>query len=262
MINLLNKDEISLLRSSCRLAAKTLQYVDGLIKPGISTWDINSLVHEFIVSNEAYPSPLNYKGFPASVCTSVNDVLCHGIPNKKEILKNGDIINVDVTTFLPKEGGFHGDTSVTFYIGEPSPEVKNLVETTRQALNEAIKIVKPGGSINDIGNVIQDFVESNNLVVVKDFIGHGIGREFHEAPGILHYKSKQNWGRFTPGMAFTIEPIVAIGDGRWYMLDDGWTVKSTNGKQSAQFEHTILVTQNGCEVLTERSKPLLNSEIY
>lgn len=262
MVNILTKNEISILKKSCKLAANTLLFIDKVIKPGISTWEINSLVHEYIVSNKAYPSPLNYRGFPASVCTSINDVLCHGIPSKNEILKNGDIINVDVTTYFPKENGFHGDTSVTFYIGEPIEEVKKLVEVTRQSLNKAIEVVRPGKSINEIGAIIQEYVESNNLTVVKDFIGHGVGRKFHEPPAILHYKSKQNWGELIPGMVFTIEPIVNLGSDEYYTLDDGWTIKSCDGKQSAQFEHTILVTEEGCEVLTARDGILSNSEIY
>ena len=184
-IELMTPRMIEEMRASCQLAARCLVMVGEQIQPGITTDHINTLVHDFIVRHDAYPSPLNYKGFPKSVCTSVNEVVCHGIPGKRK-LQSGDIINVDVTTYLPKERGYHGDTSVTFYVGEPSDEAKHVVEVARRCLELGIAQVKPGARIRDIGGAIQDYAEAQGCSVVRDYVGHGVGREFHMAPQVPH----------------------------------------------------------------------------
>ena len=250
------------MRQSCQLAAETLCLVGESIQPGITTEDINTLVHDYIVANGAYPSPLNYKGFPKSVCTSRNDVACHGIPNKNEKLLDGDIINVDVTAFFPKERGFHGDTSAMFYVGTPSKEAKLLVETTREALKKAIEVVKPGISVGHIGQAIESHVTANGCKVVREFVGHGVGREFHSKPAIFHFGEPGMGATIEEGMIFTIEPIVNLGGDACFIAGDGWTVLTADGSLSAQFEHTILVTKDGCEILTEREQPLKNSEVF
>lgn len=262
MLKPLDESELSLMRESCQLAAKTLLLVGENLQAGITTEDINILVHEFITSHGAYPSPLNYKGFPKSVCTSRNEIACHGIPNKHELLLDGDIINVDISTYFPKENGFHGDTSAMFYIGTPSDEAKHLVETTRKSLDKAIQAVKPGLPLGIVGHTIQSFVESEHCSVVKDFVGHGVGRVFHGPPAVLHYGPPTFGPVMTPGMIFTIEPIVNLGTDECSIVSDGWTVITRDGSLSAQFEHTILVTTDGCEVLTERKEKLKNSEVF
>ncbi len=241
--------EIESMRAACKLAAKTLKMASEMLKPGISTDDINDFVHQYTIDHGGVPAPLNYHGFPKSVCTSVNDVICHGIPTKKEILKDGDIINVDVTTILD---GFHGDTSRTFFIGEPSPEAKKLVEVTWECLMRGIAQVKPGARIREIGAAIQDYAESFGYGVVREYVGHGVGRIFHEPPQIPHYRARGVNPRLIPGMTFTIEPMINLG-GYQTSLDqfDGWTVRTVDGKISAQFEHTLLVTNTGHEVLTD-----------
>src|SRR5690606_11879677 len=223
---------------------------------------INTLVHEWIVEREAWPSPLHYgtPPFPKSVCTSINDCVCHGIPSPKHVLKDGDIINVDVTVYFPKEHGFHGDTSATFYIGEPSEEAKHVVETARWCLELGMRAVKEGARIRDIGKAIQDYAESVGCSVVRDFVGHGVGREFHMPPQIPHYYDPKQGKRLRRGMTFTVEPMVNLGDYRTEILADRWTVLTRDRKLSAQFEHTLLVTRDGVEVLTARSRTLKNSE--
>jgi len=245
------------MRVSCEMAAETLLVVGERIKAGMTTDDINTIVHEDTLKRGAYPSPLNYKGFPKSVCTSVNDVVCHGIPGPR-VLKDGDIVNVDVTTFYK---GFHGDTSATFYIGTPSPEARKVVEAARRALDLGIAEVKDGARLGDIGAAIQEYVEAQGCSVVRDFVGHGIGRKFHEPPQVKHFGKRGTGERVKTGMIFTIEPMVNTG--RWEVeVDpkDKWTVTTADGSLSAQFEHTIVVTKNGCEVLTKRAKPLRMSE--
>ncbi|MFO0739315.1 MAG: type I methionyl aminopeptidase, partial [Labilithrix sp.] len=209
------------------------------------------------IKRNARPAPLNYRGFPKSVCTSINDVVCHGIPDGQK-LKNGDIINVDITTFYD---GFHGDTSATFYIGTPSAEARKVVEVARRSLELGIAEVKEGARIGDIGAAIQEYVESQGCSVVRDFVGHGIGRKFHEDPQVKHYGKRGSGERMKAGMIFTIEPMVNIGS--WEVVIDPvdkWTVTTADGSLSAQFEHTCLVTKTGVEVLTKRSKPLRLSE--
>jgi methionyl aminopeptidase len=256
-VEIKNAREIEGLRVASEMAAETLSLVGERIRAGMSTEEINSLVHEDTIRRGAYPAPLNYHGFPKSVCTSVNEVVCHGIPDAR-ILKDGDIINVDVTTMYK---GFYGDTSATFYIGTPSPEARLVVESSRRALELGIAEVKEGARLGDIGAAIQEFVEAQGCSVVRDFVGHGIGRKFHEPPQVKHYGKRGTGERLKAGMVFTIEPMVNAG--RFEVEvdpDDKWTVTTADGSLSAQFEHTIVVTRTGSEVLTKRAKPLRMSE--
>jgi methionyl aminopeptidase len=229
------------------------------IEPGVTTDAIDRLVDTFIRDHGAYPSPLNYRGFPKSVCTSINEVVCHGIPEAR-VLKDGDIINVDVTCTLPAENGFFGDTSVTFYVGEPSPTAIHVTEVARQALELGIAAVRPGARIGDIGHAIQTFVESKGCSVVRDFCGHGIGREFHTEPSVSHYGRPGTGPVIKRGMTFTIEPMVNVGSWETVVLDDDWTAVTKDGTLSAQFEHTLLATRSGVEVLTRRDTVLKHSE--
>lgn len=247
MITIKSEREIEIMRKSCILAARTLDMIESYIKPGVSTEELNTLCHDFIVAHGAYPAPLNYKGFPKSICTSVNEVVCHGIPSKKHILKDGDIINIDVTTLLE---GFHGDTNRTYFVGTPSEEARKLVEFTEQVLYEAISIVKPGIRVGDIGHLIQTRAEAQGYGVVREFTGHGIGRQFHEAPSIPHYGQPGKGPKLRKGMTFTIEPMINLGRPNLHVLSDGWTAVTDDGKISAQFEHTLAVTDSGCEILT------------
>jgi methionyl aminopeptidase len=254
------------MRASCSLAAQCLVMIGPHIKPGITTDDIDKLVHQWIVAKDAYPSPLNYRPgganrpYPKSVCTSVNEVVCHGIPSKR-VLKTGDIINVDVTTYFQ---GYHGDTSATFYVGEVAESTQKLVETCRLSLEAGIAQVKHDGRIFDIGAAIQEFAESRGFSVVRDYVGHGVGREFHMPPQIPHYKPEPGSNlknmRLRAGMVFTIEPMINAGAFECEILEDDWTVVTADRSLSAQFEHTLLVTRTGCEVLTSRPSMLVNSE--
>ena len=246
------------MREVCRLAADTLLKVGDLIAPGITTDDINTFVHRDTLEKGAIPAPLNYRGFPKSVCTSVNNVICHGIPGK-QVLTDGDIINVDVTHIYK---GFHGDTSATFYVGTPSEEAKKVTEIARKCLELGIAEVKPGNRLGDIGAAIQEFAEGQKHSVVRDFVGHGIGRKFHEEPQVKHYGRRGTKTRLRPGMIFTIEPMINVGDYEMEILDDDWTAVTLDGSLSAQFEHTLLVTDDGVEVLTARDRPLRHSECF
>ena len=228
------------------------------LKPGISTNDINTLVHEYTLAHQAIPAPLNFhKGFP-SVCTSLNQVVCHGIPDDT-ILKDGDIINVDVTSIFPSRNGFHGDTSATFYIGEPSP-LPNTWLKSQGTASSWDSVVRPGAFVGDIGWAIQQYAEGKGCSVVRDYTGHGIGRKFHGLPTIPHYGRPGTGPRLRRGMTFTIEPMINLGGYELKHLSDGWTVETRDGSLSAQFEHTIVVTRTGCEVLTRRNAQLKNSE--
>lgn len=261
-VEIMNPRMLERMRKACRLAAECLTMVGDHLRAGMNTEEINTLVHEWILEHDGYPSPLHYGNppFPKSVCTSVNECVCHGIPTKDQVLKDGDIINVDVTMYYPKEQGFHGDTSATFYIGEPSDEAKHVVETARWALELGIQAVKDGARVRDIGRAIQDYVEGEGLSVVREFVGHGVGREFHMPPQIPHYYDPRAGKRLRRGMVFTIEPMVNVGDWPTEILSDHWTVLTKDRKLSAQFEHTIAVTRSGVEVLTARPKLLTNSE--
>ena len=249
--------EIDVMREVGRLSSETLLAVGDKIRAGMTTLQIDELVHEHTLAQGARPAPLHYKGFPKSVCTSVNDVVCHGIPNTYA-LRNGDIVNVDVTHIYQ---GFHGDTSATFYVGTPSAEARHVVEVARKALDIGVAQVRDGARLGDIGGAIQEYVEAQGCSVVRDFVGHGIGRKFHDAPQVKHYGKRGTGERLRAGMTFTIEPMVNLGG--WEVnVDptDKWTVRTADGSLSAQFEHTILVTRDGCELLTARSRLLRNSE--
>jgi methionyl aminopeptidase len=250
--------EIEALRRACKIAAQTLVQVGELIRPGVTTDDINRFVHEDTLRRGARPAPLNYHGFPKSVCTSINEVVCHGIPGSQR-LKDGDIINVDVTSIYE---GFHGDTSATFYVGQPSKEARHVTETARRSLEIGIAEVRDGVRLGDIGAAIQAFAENEGCSVVRAFVGHGIGRRFHEAPQVSHVGTRGSGLRLRSGMCFTIEPMINVGGYEVDILDDGWTVVTRDGSLSAQFEHTLVVTKDGCEVLTARDRPLRASEIF
>ena len=246
MIHIKTPEEIEAMRPACRHAAQALVMIEEHIRPGITTDDINDLIHEFTVSQGAIPAPLNYRGFPKSVCTSVNHVVCHGVPGPKK-LKDGDIINVDVTSIV---NGWHGDTSKTFYVGTPKVKARKVVEVARRALEVGIAAVRPGARLGDIGHAIQQYVEREKCSIVRDYCGHGIGREFHEDPQVLHFGKPGTGIELKPGMVFTIEPMVNLGKPGVKVLRDGWTVVTRDRSLSAQFEHTIAVTEDGCEILT------------
>lgn len=248
MIHIKTKPEIEAMRRTCKLAAQTLQMIGKHIKPGISTLELNDICHEFIIKNRAIPSPLNYRGFPKSICTSVNDVVCHGIPKADEILKDGDIINVDITTNLD---GWHGDCSAMFFVGKISGEDQYLIDRTYIALSLAMSKVKPNACLNSIGNSIEEYhtKKKRKLSIVQEYCGHGIGRNFHELPNVLHFANDDKT-IMEPGMIFTIEPMINAGTRHVKLMEDSWTVKTVDGKNSAQFEHTVLVTETGYEILT------------
>ena len=230
------------------IAAGALDEVSKIIKPGISTNKIDKICYEFINDNQAYSAPLYYRGFPKSCCTSTNHIVCHGIPSEKKILRDGDIVNVDVTAV---KDGWHGDTSRTFKVGEVSIRAQKLVDTTYEAMMKAIKIVKDGVHLGDIGNLIQNHVEAQGFSVVQDFCGHGIGQAFHKEPNVLHYGEKGTGEKIKTGMIFTIEPMINAGNYETRVLNDGWTAVTKDKNLSAQFEHTIGVTKDGYEIFTK-----------
>lgn len=247
-IQLKSDSEIAAMRPAGQLAANLLAMIEEHIKPGITTLKLNDLCEAFTKEHGAKSAPLGYKGFPKSICTSINEVVCHGIPSAKAKLREGDIINVDVTPIL---NGYHGDTSKTFYVGKPSESTRKLVETTRECLDVGIAAVVPGARIGDIGHAIQTYAEQRGFSVVREFVGHGIGKVFHEPPQIPHYGKAGTGTRLEPGMVFTIEPM--INEGKWEtkLKKDGWTAITTDGKLSAQFEHTLAIKADGTvEILT------------
>jgi methionyl aminopeptidase len=250
--------EVAMLRAACDVAVQTLLGVDEMIRPGITTEEIDRFVHEDTLRRGARPAPLNYQGYPKSVCTSVNEVVCHGIPSDR-VLENGDIINVDITSILD---GWYGDTSVTFYVGEPSPEAKHVTEVSRRCLDLGIAAVRDGARLGDIGAAIQQHAEGQACSVVRAFVGHGIGRAFHEPPQVPHVGVAGSGTRLRAGMCFTIEPMINLGNYEVEILDDNWTALTRDRSLSAQFEHTLVVTKSGCEVLTRRPRKLVNSEQY
>ncbi|UKP00167.1 type I methionyl aminopeptidase [Nostoc sp. UHCC 0870] len=247
IIVILSQREIDKMRQAGRLAAKLLQHLEPLVKPGVTTLELNDEAERWTQAHGAKSAPLNYKGFPKSICTSVNEVICHGIPNAKQVLKEGDIINIDVT---PIVDGYHGDTSKTFIVGTAAPKVQHLVEVTQKCLYLGIAEVKPGARIGDIGAAIQEYAEGEGFSVVRDFVGHGISHIFHTAPDVPHYGIRDKGKRLRPGMVFTIEPMINEGTYEVEMLNDGWTAVTRDRKLSAQFEHTIVVTEDGVEILT------------
>ncbi len=246
-----NTRQIEKMRTAGRLAARVLEALEGKIVPGTSTGEIDDFCHRFIVEElDCIPAPLNYKGFPKSVCTSVNHQVCHGIPGER-CLRSGDIINVDITVIRE---GFHGDTSKMFAVGKPSVLARRLMEITRHSMWEGIRQVVPGARLGDIGYAIQSFAEKARFSVVREYCGHGIGLGFHEEPRILHYGTRHNGSKILPGMTFTIEPMINAGKRHVRLLPDGWTVVTKDHSLSAQWEHTILVTKEGYEVLTLREE--------
>ncbi len=244
---LLSAKEIEKMRVAGRFAAELLDHLGSMLKPGITTQALNDEAEKLTQARKAKSAPLGYHGFPRSICTSVNDVVCHGIPSKEQVLKDGDIINIDVT---PIVDGYYGDTSRTFFVGTPSPEAKALVDVTLECLKIGIKEVAPGKRVGDIGAAIQEHAESFGYGVVRDFVGHGIGREFHIDPQVPHYGRRGTGPRLKPGMAFTIEPMINQGDWRTVVLEDDWTAVTVDGGLSAQFEHTLIVTKDGFEIMT------------
>jgi len=246
-ITLLSSRELDKMRHAGQLAAALLDHLESMIKPGVSTLELNDEAERWTQAHGATSAPLGYHGFPKSICTSVNEVICHGIPNEKQILKEGDIINIDVTPILD---GYHGDTSRTFFVGTPSPNAKKLVETTYECMMKGIYAVQPGGRIGDIGAAIQEYAESQGFSVVRDFVGHGINRVFHTSPQVPHYGTRGKGKRLRPGMVFTVEPMINEGTYQPEMLPDKWTAVTKDRKLSAQFEHTIAVTREGVEILT------------
>jgi methionyl aminopeptidase len=249
LIELKTDAQIDEMKESCRLAASVLDMIEPQVKAGVSTLEINDICHEYILKHDAIPAPLNYRGFPKSVCTSVNNVICHGIPNKNEVLKDGDIINIDITTILK---GWHGDTSRTFFVGEPSEKAKKLVQVTEECMYKGIEAVAIGGRLGDIGHAIQTHAEGNGYSVVKEFVGHGIGQTFHEDPQVMHYGKAGKGERFEEGMVFTIEPMINEGHWKCKIKSDGWTAITVDNSLSAQFEHTLAIRSDGSvDILTK-----------
>jgi len=234
------------MRRAGRLAAETLDFITPHVKPGVTTDELDRLCHDFIVAHGGVPAPLHYRGFPKSICTSINHVVCHGIPGDR-VLKEGDIINIDVTPILD---GWHGDSSRTYFVGKVSVKARKLVETTYEAMMRGIAAVRPGATFGDIGHAIQSYAESRRCSVVRDFCGHGLGRVFHDAPNVLHYGVPGSGAVLRPGMFFTIEPMLNAGRYEVKMLSDGWTAVTKDRSLSAQFEHSIGVTEDGCEIFT------------
>ena len=259
MVDIKSKVDIEKMRIAGKLASEVLEMIGQYVKPGVSTEELDQICHDYIVKEQnAIPAPLNYKGFPKSICTSVNHQVCHGIPSDDKILKESDIINIDVTVI--KEG-FHGDTSKMYHVGKPSILAERLCKVTQECMYQAISIVKPGLHIGDIGAVIQKHAYDNNFSVVKDYCGHGIGKNFHESPQILHYGIKNTGMRLEEGMTFTIEPMINSGKYKTKLLNDGWTVVTQDHSLSAQWEHTILVTSNGYEILTLRNEENIEKKL-
>jgi len=241
-------EEIEAMRKACQGAARVLDMLTPHVQPKVTTEHLDALAHQFITETlKAIPAPLNYRGFPKSICTSVNHVVCHGIPADKT-LKNGDIVNIDITIILD---GWHGDTSRMFYVGEPSVKARRICEVAHQALMIGIDAVKPGATLGDIGHAIQTYAEGERCSVVREYCGHGIGREFHEPPQVLHYGKPGQGLELAPGMTFTIEPMINLGKPQTRLLPDDWTVITRDRSLSAQWEHTLAVTDTGVEVLTQ-----------
>ena len=250
-VSIKNPEEIEKMRVAGRLAADVLEKIEPYVKAGVTTTELDRICHDYIVDvQKAVPAPLNYHGFPNSVCTSVNHVVCHGIPSEKR-LKNGDILNIDITVI---KNGFHGDTSKMFFIGEPSIQAQRLVKVTYDCMHLGIEMVRPGIHLGDIGHAIQQHAEAHGYSVVREYCGHGIGRAFHEEPQVLHYGTAGTGLVLEPGMTFTIEPMINVGKRHVKLMKDGWTVVTKDRALSAQWEHTVLVTETGFEVLTKRQE--------
>ena len=245
-IRLKEEADIEGIRKAGQLVLDTFEQIEDKIRPGIKTDEINDIVHEFTIDNGAQPAPLNYRGFPKSVCVSINEEVCHGIPGKR-VLMDGDIVNVDITSVL---NGYYADANKTFFTGTPGPDARKIVSVASECLKRGISMVKPGNTVGDVGWSIQTYAEDQGCSVVRDFVGHGVGFEFHESPQIPHFGQKGQGIRFIPGMVFTIEPMINLGNKELKILADNWTAVTKDGSLSAQFEQTILVTQSGYESLT------------
>lgn len=246
-------EEIAMMRVAGRLAAEVLEMIEPYVVAGVSTGELDRICHDYIVNEQhAIPAPLNYHGFPKSICTSVNHVICHGIPSDTKLLKEGDIINIDITVI---KDGFHGDTSKMFGVGQIAGHADKLIKVTQECLYKGIELVKPGAYLGDIGFVIQQYAEAQNFSVVREYCGHGIGRIFHEEPQVLHFGQKNTGIQLREGMTFTIEPMINAGARHTKLSrSDGWTVTTRDRRLSAQWEHTLAVTSDGCEVLTKRKE--------
>jgi methionyl aminopeptidase len=237
---------IERLRAACRAARRVLDGVGPSVRAGVTTDELDAIAHDLYLGEGGYPSPLGYRGFPKSICTSVNEVVAHGIPDSRP-LADGDIVNCDVTIYLD---GMHGDCSATYLIGDVAPDVRELVQVTARCLDLGVAAVRPGGRLRDIGRAIQASASAHGFGIVRELVGHGIGEEFHSAPYVHHYEEPRDRARLRPGMAFTIEPMLTLGQPDVVQWDDGWTIATLDGLPSAQFEHTVLVTRDGVEVLT------------
>lgn len=245
-------EDITKMRIAGRQAAEVLEFIEPYVVPGVTTAELDQLCHDYITQTQGnIPAPLNYKGFPKSICTSVNQVVCHGIPSDKKTLKNGDIINIDVTVISQ---GYHGDTSKMFAVGKVAPHAQRLIQITQECLYKGIDLVRPGTTLGDIGHVIQAHAESHYYSIVRDYCGHGIGKIFHEDPQVLHYGKPGEGMTLEEGMTFTIEPMINAGKATTKLKADGWTVETKDGRLSAQWEHTLAVTATGVEVLTARKE--------
>ncbi|MGL4433237.1 MAG: type I methionyl aminopeptidase [Plesiomonas shigelloides] len=249
-ITIKTADEIEKMRVAGRLAAEVLEMIEPHVKAGVTTGELDKICHDYIVNvQQAVPAPLNYHGFPKSTCISVNEVVCHGIPGEK-VLKDGDIVNFDITVI---KDGYHGDTSKMIIVGKPTILGERLCRITQESLYLSLKMVKPGVRLREIGKAIQKFAEAEGFSIVREYCGHGIGAEFHEEPQVLHYDADDGGVILREGMTFTIEPMINAGKRQVRLMGDGWTVKTKDRSLSAQYEHTILVTADGCEILTLRS---------
>ena len=247
-----NLEELNGMRKAGSLAAEVLEMIGDFIKPGISTGELDKICHDYIVDvQKAIPANIGYRGFEKTLCTSINQVICHGIPDDSRILKSGDIMNIDVTVI---KDGWHGDTSKMYLVGKVQAHNERLVKITQECLYKGIEVVKPGASLGDIGHAIQTHAEKNYYTVVEEYCGHGIGKIYHDEPQILHYGKANTGQEIIEGMCFTIEPMINLGSKHTNLLEDGWTVETKDGKNSAQWEHTIYVNKNGAEILTQRAE--------
>ena len=245
-IRLKTDEDVEGIRKAGDLVMETHRLVEPILKPGITTDEINTLVHEHTVKSGAVPAPLNYRGYPKSVCVSVNEVICHGIPGER-VLADGDIVNIDITSILD---GYYADANLTYFVGTPGEDAKKIVSVARESLRRGLAAVRPGNTTGDIGHAIQSYAEGEGCSVVREFVGHGVGIDFHEAPQIMHFGRKGEGIPLVPGMVFTVEPMINLGKHQLYILEDNWTAVTRDGSLSAQFEQTILVTEDGYDSLT------------